>query len=247
VADHLYIRNDYAGRLRDEVFASPAGKRGEAVYSDLGMMTMQWIVERITGRPLDEYVEEQFYKPLGLGRTAFNPLSRFEAGDLVPTELDTVFRHQLIRGYVHDPAAAMMGGVGGHAGLFSDAFDLAVIMQMLQNGGTYGGRRYLSEKTVRLFTATAYPHSANRRGLVFDKPLPGGGGPACDGASPAAFGHQGFTGTCAWSDPERKIVFVFLSNRVHPSAANDKLVKMNVRTDVMQLVYDARMPEGTDR
>jgi beta-N-acetylhexosaminidase len=175
---------------------------------------------------------------LGLWRITFNPLNSFPKSEIIPTELDTAFRKQLVHGYVHDPAAAMMGGVAGHAGLFSNAQSLSVIMQLLMNGGVYNGKRYLKKETIELFTGQAFPGTANRRGLLFDRPEMGGkNSPAAASASAKTFGHTGFTGTCVWADPDKKLVYIFLSNRVYPSAENNKLAKKNIRTDIMELFY----------
>ena len=204
------------------------------------------VVEHITHTSLDRYVTDNFYKPLGLSTIGYQPLIRFPKDRMMPTENDVDFRHQLVQGDVHDPGAAMLGGVGGHAGLFSDASDLAVIMQMLINGGTYGGTRFFSDSTVAEFTkcqCCSLPSPVgkeNRRGLGWDKPQPHGKeGPACDCVSFASFGHTGFTGTMVWADPEKKLVYIFLSNRVHPSAANKKIQELNIRTRIQQVIYDA--------
>ena len=184
-------------------------------------------------------MEKRFYHPLGLHNSGFKPRDRFDLRRIIPTENDTAFRRQLVHGDVHDPAAAMLGGVSGNAGLFSNANDLAVIMQLYLNKGIYGGRQYFKQATVNLFTKQQYP--GNRRGLLFDKPEPDStkAGPTCPGASLKTFGHQGFTGTCAWADPQYNLIYIFLSNRVNPDASNEKFVKMNVRTDIQQVIYDA--------
>lgn len=242
VADSMYIQDGYDKIIWKEIMDSPVEAPGKYVYSDLGMLIMQRIIEKVSDKKLDGYVEENFYKPLGLHNLTFKPLEKNIARDkIVPTELDTVYRKQLLRGTVHDPAAAMLGGVAGNAGVFSDASSLAVIMQMLLNYGTYGGKRYIDSATVALFTARQFATGTNRRGLFFDKPEPDAhaNGPTAISASPAAFGHTGFTGTCAWADPENKLVYIFLSNRVYPDAANKKLAEMNIRTEIMQKVYEA--------
>ncbi len=241
VADSLWLRCDYADTIWKTIIQSPLENPGKYVYSDLGMIIMQHIIEKITGTKLDEYVEENFYKPLGLSRTLYHPLSKFDKASIIPTENDTVFRHQLVHGYVHDPAAAMLGGVAGNAGVFSNAQGLAVIMQMLLNGGEYGGKRLLKKETVDLFTSTAIPNTENRRGIIFDKPEPDASknGPTAKDASSKTFGHTGFTGTCAWVDPQNNLLYIFLSNRVYPSAENNKLAKANIRTNIMQVFYDA--------
>ncbi|MFM2134871.1 MAG: hypothetical protein RL021_271, partial [Bacteroidota bacterium] len=241
VCDSLYLRNDYADSLRHWVFGASISDRGKYLYSDLGPILMGWLVKRTTGKELDRFVEEEFYRTLQLSHSGFRPLDSFPPDRIVPTELDTAFRNLLLKGDVHDPAAAMQGGVSGNAGLFSNAFDLAVIAQMLLNGGTYAEEKLLNPQTVKLFTSRAYPQGTNRRGMLFDKPetIPGKPSPCSPSASPATFGHQGFTGTCVWVDPAYDLVFVFLSNRVHPSASNEKLAKMNVRTSIQQVIYDA--------
>ena len=173
--------------------------------------------------------------------TCYRPLKEFRHSQIVPTEDDKYFRHQLIHGYVHDPGAAMLGGVSGHAGLFSTAGDLAILMQMLLNGGTYGGRQYLQPATDDEFTRQQFPLNENRRGIGFDKPDPldWERGPTCEGASPRSYGHTGFTGTYAWADPEHGLIYIFLSNRINPSAGNTKLIRNNTRTKIQQVVYDA--------
>ena len=161
--------------------------------------------------------------------------------EIVPTEIDTYFRNRKVHGYVHDPGAAMMGGVEGHAGLFANAGDLAVIMQMLIQGGEYGGIRYIKESTVKEFTKRQFPLNKNRRGIGFDKPLPNNerGGPACIEVSDNSFGHSGFTGTYTWADPDNNLVYIFLSNRTYPSAEVNTLLKLNIRTDIHKVVYKA--------
>jgi beta-N-acetylhexosaminidase len=239
VADHIYLRKDYADSIKVKMYNSELSEKGKYVYSDLGPMLMKEVIEHVSDEPFDKYITDNFYKPLYLSRTSFNPLNKFLKNEIVPTEEDTTFRHQLLQGYVHDPSAAMLGGVSGNAGLFSTANDLAVIMQMLLNKGEYGGKRFLKESTVELFTGKQFPD--NRRGLLFDKPETDSNkaSPCAKSASPSTFGHQGFTGTCAWADPENDLIYIFLSNRVNPDATNDKLVKMNVRTSIQQVVYDA--------
>jgi beta-N-acetylhexosaminidase len=239
VAKNLYLRSDYRDSIWQEIVNSPLTNTGKMVYSDLSMLTMQKVVEEQTGTALDKYVNTNFYRSLGLARLTYNPLEKVKAEKIVPTENDIKFRGQVVHGAVHDPAAAMMGGVAGHAGLFSNATDLAVIMQMLINGGTYGGENYFKPTTINEFTRSHV--TGNRRGLIFDKPEPdlGKNGPTARSASLTSFGHQGFTGTCVWADPENNIVYIFLSNRVNPDAGNNKLAQMNIRTDVHQVIYNA--------
>jgi beta-N-acetylhexosaminidase len=241
VSDSLFMRKEYKDSIMKWIEISPVGEKGKYVYSDLGPILMKEVVEEVSGKSLDAFLYSNFYRPLGLTRLTFSPRNKFLPNEIIPTELDTAFRKQLVHGDVHDPAAAMLGGVSGNAGIFSDANDLAILMQMLLDHGTYGGKQYLKEKTVTLFTSQQFAENKNRRGLLFDKPEPDPSkpSPTCKSASLKTFGHQGFTGNCTWIDPQYNLVYVFLSNRVNPDATNDKLAKMNVRTEIQQVIYDA--------
>ena len=241
VAECVYLLNSYSDTIKNIICSSPVSEKGKYVYSDFGPILMKDIVEEITKQPFDKYIDDNYFKELRLSRTTFNPLTKFSKNEIVPTENDTIFRRQLIQGYVHDPAAAMLGGVSGNAGVFSNANDLAVIMQMLLNKGEYGGHRFFKPSTVELFTQKQFPQ--NRRGLLFDKPEtdPTKSSPCCSKASPLTFGHQGFTGTCAWADPEYGLIYIFLSNRINPDVSNDKLIKLNVRTEIQDIIYQAIM------
>ena len=239
VARGVYMRSDYRDTMWSRIYASSLDNAGKMVYSDLDFYFLAAIVHQITGQTIDKYVEEEFYKPMGLKRITYNPLNKFDTLQIAPTEIETTFRCQTLCGYVHDPGAAMLGGVGGHAGVFATAHDVAAIFQMLLNKGIYGNKRYFKAATVDLFTA--YNSKISHRGLGFDKPLADedNGGPAGDRCSGLAFGHQGFTGTCVWADPATGIVFVFLSNRVYPSGANTKINKLNVRTTAQDYIYES--------
>ncbi len=241
VADDLFIHRNYRHKVFDTIASSPLNDSNDYEYSDLGFYLMYQIIENLTNRPLEVYVAENFYEPLGLQTLGYLPHYRFDKKRLIPTENDKIFRHQLIQGDVHDPGAAMLGGVSGHAGLFSNARDLAVVMQMFLNGGHYGGQRYIEKETIDQFTKTQFPLNDNRRGIGFDKPIINGEdeGPTCESASSDSFGHSGFTGTYAWADPENNTVYVFLSNRVYPDASNWKLIRMDIRTKIQQVMYDA--------
>jgi CubicO group peptidase (beta-lactamase class C family) len=173
---------------------------------------------------------------MGLRYINYKPLSYYTKSQIVPTENDQYFRKQLLQGHVHDPGAAMLGGVGGHAGLFSNATDLAGIMQLFLNNGQYAGQQFFDKETVRYFTSAQYP--GNKRGIGFDRPSAAGGGTCDELASQQSFGHSGFTGTLAWADPKNEVVFVFLSNRVHPSQDNWKLRDMGIRTNIQHVVYE---------
>ncbi len=242
VAKDLFMRNDWRDTLYHRILQSPLGRANNYVYSDNDFIFLGKVVEAISGLPLEDYVKKEFYKPMGLTTSGFKPREQFSLNRIAPTEQEKQFRLQLLRGDVHDPGAAMFGGVAGHAGFFSNAYDLAIIMQMLLNGGTINGKRYLQKETIDLFTA--YQSNISRRGYGFDKPekdnhirpdpYP------CYTASPLTFGHTGYTGTCVWADPTYNLVFIFLSNRVNPDGGeNTKLLKMNVRTNIQEAIYKA--------
>lgn len=242
VADNFYIHKSFRDSIFNEIKISELLNRRRYIYSDLGFMLFAEMILQITGESLEEYTNRSFFKPLGFQTMGFNPLLRHNPSRIVPTENDTIFRGQLLRGYVHDPGAAMLGGVAGHAGLFSNATELAVFMQMLLQDGSYGGDRYLEPHTIKEFTTTQFAGNQNRRGLGFDKPSISKSDkskPACESASMMSFGHSGFTGTYAWADPKENLVYVFLSNRVHPSASNRKISELNIRTNIHQAIYDA--------
>ncbi len=229
------------------VAASPLNPDEGMVYSDLGFMLLGDLVLVVSGQPLDEYVYDNFYGPMGLVSTDFTPLESdniYAVSNIAPTERDTL--RGLISGTVHDPNAYAMGGVSGHAGLFSTAREVAALMQMVLDGGVYDGERYIKSKTVQTFTRRHYENRGNRRALGFDKQLfnPSSNGQTCPEATQASFGHTGFTGTMVWVDPEYDLVYVFLSNRVHPSSAINKLARMNIRTDIQSAIYSHLQKNG---
>jgi len=236
------MRNDWRDTLYKRILQSPLGHVNNYVYSDNDFIFLGKVVESISGLPLDEYAEKEFYRPMGLTSTGFKPREQFSLDRIVPTEQEKYFRLQLLRGDVHDPGAAMFGEVAGHAGLFSNAYDLAIIMQMLLNGGTINGKRFLQKETIDLFTA--YHSNISRRGYGFDKPeknnLIRPDPYPCYTSSSLTFGHTGYTGTCVWADPVYNLVFIFLSNRVNPDGGeNTKLLKMNVRMNIQEAIYKA--------
>jgi CubicO group peptidase (beta-lactamase class C family) len=202
-------------------------------------MILRDYLERATAKKIDVLSFENFYKPLGANNTMYNPLQKMEKSAIPPTEIDTYFRHQLIQGYVHDMAAAMEGGIAGHAGIFSNAMDVAKIMQMYLQKGNYGNHQYFSEKTFNDFNTCYFCQEGNRRGVGFDKPQLGTEGPTCGCASMTSFGHTGFTGTMAWADPENEIVYIFLSNRTFPNDPKNMLSKENIREDIQKVIYEA--------
>ena len=239
VADNMWMRDGWQDSIWRRIQEAPLRTRTEYKYSDLGFYVMRRIVERLADQPFDVYLERTFYQPMGLRTLGFLPLQRLPENRIVPTEDDGYWRQQLLLGHVHDMGAAMMGGVEGHAGLFSDAGDLAAVFQMLLNGGVYGGRRFLQTKTIDIFTAQQ--NGDSRRGLGFDKPETNRRkiGPTSTLCSPATFGHSGFTGTTAWADPRHGLVYVFLSNRVYPDMENRTLISENIRTKIQDEVYRA--------
>lgn len=240
VANNLFMRKDWVDTMYQRIATSELGPKNKYVYSDNDFILLGKIIESISGLSLDQYVQKTFYQPLHLSSIGFQPRKRFDLNRIAPTEEEKIFRAQKIWGDVHDPGAAMFGGVAGHAGLFSNAYDLAVLAQLLLNKGTIQNMTFFSPATVDLFTA--YNSAISRRGLGFDKPEK-------DNASrkepyPAryvsnqTFGHTGFTGTCVWIDPVHQLTYIFLSNRVHPSGSN-KFLQMNVRPNVQDLIYRA--------
>jgi CubicO group peptidase (beta-lactamase class C family) len=238
VNENYYLRKDYFKDVMwPAMLNSPLKTRGQYVYSDLSMCFMQQIVETVTATPENLYVQQQLYGPLGMQTAGFLPLYRFSPSQIIPTEDDQVYRHALLIGYVHDPTAALMGGVAGHAGLFASANDIAILYQMMLNRGTYGGVQYIKPETVDLFTAKQ--SDVSRRGLGFDRwdPIAEHHYPS-QLASPQTYGHTGFTGTCVWVDPKYNLVYIFLSNRVNPFVGS-KLSSLNIRPRIQDVVYQA--------
>jgi len=241
VAENFYLRDDWEDTLLRRIVKSPLGPADKYVYSDNDFIFLGKIVEEISGLSLDQYTRKTFYNKMGMYSTGFSPRNRFPVECLVPTEKDNYFRQQSIRGDVHDEGASMFGGVAGHAGLFSNAYDLSLLYQMLLNNGTLNGEKYLTPATVKLFTA--YNSKISRRGLGFDKPekdnqLRKDPYPA-QLSSPSTYGHTGFTGTCVWVDPQYDLVYVFLSNRVSPTRDNNKLSQLMIRGKIQDALYRA--------
>lgn len=239
IAKNLYLNKTF----QDEIFAQIKGfnvDRKRYVYSDLGFLLLKEIVETITQQTLEQYLSEQFYQPLGMNNSFFNPLAKgVPLHRIAPTEYDSSFRMQLVQGYVHDQTAALFGGVCGNAGLFSNAEDLKILLTMILQKGVYNQTRYLSESTVHLFTGNYNIHRTKSRGLGFytpsaDQPsdiLP-------KQAPPSTFGHQGFTGTVVWVDPQEQLIYIFLSNRVHPKTEPNNLAKSKIRLVLHEKLYD---------
>jgi beta-N-acetylhexosaminidase len=246
VARNLWLRRDYNDSMLKKIALSKLGPEGKYVYSDNDFILLGKVVESITGMPLDQYAQKTFYTPLGMATTGFKPWQRFGLERVVPTEDEKYFRRQLLRAYVHDEGAAMFGGVSGHAGLFSNAYDLSILYQMLLNGGSFNGQRFLKPETIRFFTA--YHSDISRRGYGFDKPEKDNATrkepyPSAL-ASPETFGHTGFTGTCVWVDPQAGLVYIFLSNRVYNSRSNNLLGQLNIRAKIQDAIYRALKAES---
>jgi len=241
VADSLFIRNDYHDTILNAIAKSKLLPKKEYKYSDFTFIILKEYLEKTTHQSLDILSYNNFFKPLGMNNTLYNPLQKISKDRIPPTETDTYFRYQTIQGYVHDMEAAMEGGVGGHAGIFSSSMDVAKMMQMYLQKGKYAGKQYFSENTFNTFNTCHFCGEGNRRGLGFDKQqLPGISGPTCGCASMSSFGHTGFTGTMAWADPEQEIVYIFLSNRTFPdSNKSNTLSKENIREDIQKVIYEA--------
>jgi CubicO group peptidase (beta-lactamase class C family) len=237
----MYFKSSWVDTIFNGIASSPLLAKKEYVYSDLGFMLCKQLVDSITKAPFDVYLDTVFYRKLGAGRLCFNPLRQVPKDEIAPTEDDQLFRKQLVHGYVHDPRAAMQGGISGHAGLFGNAGDVAKVLQMMLNGGKYGDEQFLTSSTIDLYTKKPLGINGSRRGLGFDKPEPDKSKPqnTSPDASPESYGHTGFTGNMIWVDPEYDLIYIFLSNRVYPDAENTKLAEMNVRTDIQQVVYNA--------
>lgn len=245
VGSNRYMLNSYRDTVFRLIVDSPLLPKKEVVYSDLGFYLMTDVVKNLSHKTLDEYATENFYAKLGASTLGYLPLKRFDTSQIAPTENDEYFRQQLLQGYVHDRGASILGGVSGHAGLFSDAYDLAKLLQMLLNDGMYGGEKFLDKQTIELFTSCPFCEDGNRKGYGFDKPEPAGSrkiDPTCKCTSPKSFGHTGFTGTIFWVDPEESLIYIFLSNRVNritPDAKNTMLGDSALRPRIQKLVYES--------
>ncbi len=235
----FYIKNEFKDLVLEDIVSSRIKPDPQYVYSDLNFILLKEVVENISGKKLNELVESEFFSKLGADHTLFNPLQRFDTLCIAPTENDEFLRNQILVGFVDDEAAAMLGGVSGHAGLFSNTNDLAKLLQMYLNNGTYGGERYLSEAVCRTFTQTKSPLS--RRGLGFDKPdtRNPSSSPTGERAPGSAYGHTGFTGTCFWVDPDNDLIYIFLSNRVYPYRGNRQISGSNIRSRIQDAIYEA--------
>lgn len=244
VSENLYMNKNFRETMFDTIRTSELRPRKKYLYSGLSFYLYPDIISNLTGQPYENYLKKTFYEPLGATTITFNAYKHFPLKRVVPTEMDDFFRMEQLRGFVHDEGAAMMGGVSGNAGLFGTTNDLAKLFQMYLQKGYFGGRRYISEKTLNEFTRIQFPDNKNRRGLGFDKPLIDNDKNELQDAYPAvassknSFGHGGYTGTFAWADPDNELLFIFMSNRVYPTRENAKLYQFNIRTAMHQAIYD---------
>ncbi|MBF8963632.1 serine hydrolase [Pontibacter sp. FD36] len=241
VANNLYIHRKYADRIYKEIMESPLNEKPGYVYSDLSFILAPKVVENITGVGFETYLQNMIYKPIGATTLTFNPYKHYPASRVVPTEFEPHFRKQLLHATVHDEGAAMLGGVSGHAGLFGNSNDVAKLMHLYLNDGLYANKQIIVDGVVSQYSKCQFCDQGNYRALGFDRPAkPGAPNSNAAPSAPAeSFGHSGFTGTYTWVDPVNNLVYVFLSNRVNPTRENNKLSKLNTRTGVLQVVYDA--------
>lgn len=239
ILDSLYLKKSFQDSIWKMIYNSNISPVKDYKYSDLGYYLLQQIIEKNYKDGLQNITQKYLYAPLGMNYTQYNPKwNGYDLNKIMPTEIEKNFRKSMLLGTVHDQGAALFGGVGGHAGIFTNANDLAKYFQLLLNNGTYGGYKYFDKKTIQTFTSKQFAN--NRRAIGFDKPTPvGQDGPTCDAASPESFGHTGFTGTIAWADPKNNLIFIFLCNRVYPNADVNNLVKQNIRPKIQQAIYDA--------
>lgn len=245
VYKNMWARKDMRDIVYRAVADTPLGPK-KYRYSCMSFLCYPYVVQSLTGREYEQFLRDEFYAPLGADRIMLNPAHKYPLDKILPTEVDTVYRNDLIHGYVHDESAAMLGGVSGNAGVFANAESMACVLQMLLNGGEYGGRRYLKRKTVEEWTSCQYRDNGNRRGLGFDRPI-FSNSPALSiddsypapSASQSSFGHFGFTGTMFWVDPAEEVIYIFLSNRVYPNRAIDCLGTENTRLKCQEAVYEA--------
>lgn len=239
VAENLYMRSDYTDTIYKIIKESTLLPRLEYKYSDLPYYLLKPYFEKVYKMPMETIVQEKFYKPMGANYTTYLPLTKFDKNNIPPTEQDEIFRGQRVQGYVHDQGAAMLGGVSGHAGLFSNANDVAKLMQLFLWKGFYGGERYFNPEVFEAYNTCYYCSKKIRRGVGFDKPQLGNVGPTCGCASMTSFGHGGFTGTFTWADPDFEIIYVFLTNRTFPDAENRKLIQSDTRSKIQEIIYEA--------
>ena len=239
ISENSFLRTDFTDTIHQNIIDSKLLDEKKYRYSDLPYYILKDYLESFYDVSLDALIQQRFYSTIGANYSTYNPLEKFDKTQVIPTEKDTYFRFDTVHGHVHDMGAAMQNGVGGHAGLFSNANDVAKLMQMYLQYGHYGGKQFLTPKTIDAFNTCYFCEEDNRRGVGFDKPQLDEEGPTCGCISMTSFGHSGFTGTYAWADPEEEIIYVFLSNRTFPDSKNNRLLKENIRTEIQRLIYEA--------
>lgn len=239
ISENSFLRTDFTDTIHQNIIDSELLDEKKYRYSDLPYYILKDYLESFYDVSLDALIQQRFYNTIGANYSTYNPLEKFDKTQVIPTEKDTYFRFDTVHGHVHDMGAAMQNGVGGHAGLFSNANDVAKLMQMYLQYGHYGGKQFLTPKTIDAFNTCYFCEEDNRRGVGFDKPQLDEEGPTCGCISMTSFGHSGFTGTYAWADPEEEIIYVFLSNRTFPDSKNNRLLKENIRTEIQRLIYEA--------
>ncbi|MCX2681304.1 serine hydrolase [Galbibacter sp. EGI 63066] len=243
--DGLYLNKRFYNKMKRIINRSDVSSEKKYKYSGLSFLLYPEIIKDLTGIDYQKYVMDSIYRPLGANNLMFNPKGKYPDSLIVPTEIDTIFRKDLVRAWVHDENAGLMGGLSGNAGLFATANDLAKLIFMYQNMGNYGGKQYISEATMKEFIRVQYPENDNYRGLGFDKPLLNNKELDITKAYPApevsseSFGHSGFTGTFVWADPVNNLMFIFLSNRVYPNRSHRKLYSLDIRQALQQVFYQA--------
>jgi len=247
VYDNIYVKNRFKNKVFRKIKHSKVSDDKTYKYSGLASLIYPTLIENITGENYEDYLSNNFYKLLGCEVLGYNPINKKFKNNIIPTELDTLFRKDYVKGYVHDENAALLGGVSGNAGLFATAKDMAIYMQMLLQKGSYNGIQFFKLTTVNEFIRIQYPENNNRRGLGFDKPIIGNDTLSIKEAYPApqvsaeSFGHSGFTGTFVWADPEHELVFIFLSNRVYPSRENRNIYNLNIRPKLQRVFYTSQI------
>jgi len=242
---NLYVKSRFKNKVFRIIKRSKVNQKKEYLYSGVASLIYPQLIENLTGESYTSFLHKNFYDPLGCTTLGYLPYTRHFSNAIIPTEVDTVFRKDLVKGWVHDENATLLGGISGNAGLFGTAKDLAIVMQMFLQKGEYAGQRYLKEETVNEFIKVQYPDNNNRRGVGFDKPLFRNNTLSLKDAYPApevsseSFGHSGFTGTFVWADPKNEMVFIFLSNRVYPSRTHTNIYDLNIRPALQQVFYQA--------
>lgn len=248
---NLFVKNNFNRKMYRIINRSSVSNEKTYRYSGLAFLIFPKLIEQLTGQDYAMYLENTFYRPIGANTLGFLPSEKGFPNKIVPTENDMLFRNTLTKAWVHDENAALLGGISGNAGLFGTADDLYKLLSLYQNFGAHGGKQLLSKGVVEEFSSIQYPENENRRGLGFDKPLIGNGTlPLQDAypapsASPKSFGHAGFTGTFVWADPEHRLTFIFLSNRVYPTRENRNLYVLNIRSKLQQLFYKAYVDKNS--